>query len=77
MECGRSRGGDVIAVTESEGYVEVECGHCGTRESADARKDIAGFVLSRDGSVGVHCCWCGRDDAGLLDGSGDELQGGA
>ena len=58
----------MIAVTESEGYVEVECGHCGTRESADARKDIAGFVLSQDGIEGVHCCWCGRDARGIWEG---------
>lgn len=29
--------------------------------------------LSGDGSEGVHCFWCGRDSAGLLEGSGDEL----
>ena len=64
----------MITVVEHDGGVDVECGACGTRESADTREGIAGFVLSRDGSVGVHCCWCRRDEAGLLEGSGDELQ---
>lgn len=63
----------MITVAEREGYVEVECGACGTRESADRREGVAGFVLTVDGLSGVHCCWCGRDARGLLE-CGDELQ---
>lgn len=58
----------MITVAEREGYVEVDCGACGTSESAGTREGIAGFVLTDNGKVGVHCCWCGRDGRGLLEG---------
>ncbi len=63
----------MITVVEHGGGIEVECGACGTSESADTREGIAGFVLSRNGSAGVHCCWCGRDGRGLLEAGKDEL----
>lgn len=58
----------MITVAEQEGYVEVECGACGTRESADTLEGIAGFVLTDGGETGVHCCWCGRDARGIWEG---------
>ncbi|KFF48084.1 hypothetical protein GY26_15925 [Gammaproteobacteria bacterium MFB021] len=67
----------MIEVTSGAGWVEVACGACGTRESAEAREEIAGFVLAGDGLAGVHCCWCGRDGRELLEGVSDELSSGA
>lgn len=67
----------MITVVEHDGGIEVECGSCRARESGIDSRDIAGFVLTDNGELGVHCCWCGRDGAGLLEGSGDELQSGA
>ncbi|WIX32492.1 hypothetical protein QO259_17030 [Salinicola sp. JS01] len=67
----------MIEVTSGSGWVEVECSACGTRESAEEREEIAGFVIAGDGLAGIHCCWCGRDSVGLLEGVSDELQGGA
>jgi hypothetical protein len=51
----------VIAVVDHDSCVEVECGHCGTLETADCHTTIVGFVLTADGASGIHCCWCARD----------------